>query len=232
MKIRHIEKQAKMFPSLIGLPGEKSSEQEVAGAWAMNEDELAKTGENLTPIDEKNKMIENQNRVIEDLKNFQKKATEELDKTKTENSIMKQKINFTRRATEERIFENISNPESFREDPLLVAVLSATLNEEELDIEDLEADDNISKPEQDDKRSRKDLFLLSSLDSKIDQSDSIQQERLSHIKNQVIEKMKITRLSRRSLSNSSTKRRLSLLGTEDVRSRSRPRVDSPPASQQ
>ena len=145
---------------------------------------------------------------------------------------MKQKISFTRRATEERIFENISNPESFREDPLLVAVLSATLNEEELDIEDLEADDDISKSNQDAKRSRKDLFLLSSLDSKIDQSDSIQQERLSHIKNQVLEKMKITKLSRRSLSNSSAKRRLSLLGTEDSRSRSRPRVDSPPATQQ
>ena len=61
---------------------------------------------------------------------------------------MKQKISFTRRATEETIFENILNPESFREDPLLVAVLSATLNEEELDIEDLEADDDISKSNQ------------------------------------------------------------------------------------
>ena len=27
-----------MFPSLIGIPGEKSSEQEVEGAWAMREE--------------------------------------------------------------------------------------------------------------------------------------------------------------------------------------------------
>ena len=39
MKIKYIEKQARMFPSLIGLPGEKSSEQEVAGAWEMEETE-------------------------------------------------------------------------------------------------------------------------------------------------------------------------------------------------
>ena len=31
LKIKHAEKQAAMFPSLLGLSGEKSSEQEVQG---------------------------------------------------------------------------------------------------------------------------------------------------------------------------------------------------------
>ena len=48
---------------------------------------------------------------------------------------------------------------------MLVAVLSATLNEEELDFEDLGEADDISKLKQDDDRSRKDLFLLSTLNS-------------------------------------------------------------------
>ena len=39
LKIKHIEKQAHIFPSLIGLQGEKSSEQEVDGAQATREDD-------------------------------------------------------------------------------------------------------------------------------------------------------------------------------------------------
>ena len=107
MKIKHIEKQAKMFPSLIGLPGEKSSEQEIEGAWAMDEDETIKTAEILNPIEERDKTILEQNELIENLKEFQLKAnslTEELEKTQAENLTMKKKINFTRKATEERVF--------------------------------------------------------------------------------------------------------------------------------
>ena len=221
-----------MFPSLIGLPGEKSSEQEIEGAWAMDEDETIKTAEILNPIEERDKTILEQNELIENLKEFQLKAnslTEELEKTQAENLTMKKKINFTRKATEERIFENISNKESYREDPLLVAVLSATVDEDELDFEENEE----TKPDlKSEHLSRKDLFLLSSLDSKIDKNDDIQQERLSHIKNQVLEKIK-TQKMRRSLSSSSAKRRYSLLGTEDIaRSTSRPRTVSPPAQPQ
>ena len=40
LKIKHAERQAAMFPSLIGLPGEKSSEQEVQGLWTMEEGEI------------------------------------------------------------------------------------------------------------------------------------------------------------------------------------------------
>ena len=38
-KIKHAEKQAMMFPSLLGLPGERSSEQEVKSLWSMEEGE-------------------------------------------------------------------------------------------------------------------------------------------------------------------------------------------------
>ena len=123
------------------------------------------------------------------------------------------------------ICENISSKESYRDDPLLVAVLSATVNEEEMDVDDLEELEPEKEAEQ---RSRKDKFLFSSLNSKIDQQDEMQQKRLSHIKNQVLEKIKVQKLSRRSLSN---KRRGSFLGTEDPgRSRSRPRTSSPPSA--
>ena len=110
MKIRHIERQAKMFPSLIGLPGEKSSEQEIEGAWAMNEDDSKQTAIILNPIEERDKTIFEQNQLIESLKEVQSKADSlkiELEKTQFDNSIMQKKLIFTRKATEERIFENM-----------------------------------------------------------------------------------------------------------------------------
>ena len=60
MKIKHAEKQAHMFPSLLGFPGEKSSEQELNNLWNMEEGELAGEGgftTILTPVEEKDKII-------------------------------------------------------------------------------------------------------------------------------------------------------------------------------
>ena len=63
MKIKFAEKQAKMFPSMLGVPGEKSSEEEVQKVWAMEEDEQVdgegKYANILTPIEEKDKIIKN-----------------------------------------------------------------------------------------------------------------------------------------------------------------------------
>ena len=39
LKIKYAESKARMFPSLIGLPGEKSSEQELEKLWSMQEGE-------------------------------------------------------------------------------------------------------------------------------------------------------------------------------------------------
>ena len=61
--------------------------------------------------------------------------------------------------------------------------------------------------------------------AKIDKDDETQKDRLSHIKMQVLEKLKTTKL-RRSISN---KRRKSDIGLDDsLRSSSRPRTFSPP----
>ena len=223
LKIRHIEKQAKMFPSLIGLPGEKSSQEEVDSAWAMKEDDINLESNMSNPNEEKDKTIMEQKRLIENLSDYQAKADmleKELTLAKAENSKIHKKLNFTRKATEERICENISNETSYRDDPLLVAVLSATLNEDDVD---LEKDDGDQKSQH---LSRKDHFLFEALESKLDKNDETQMERLSHIKLQVLEKLKTTKL-RRSVSN---KRRQSDAGLEEVgRSLSRPRTISPSA---
>ena len=220
LSIFNIEKQARMFPSLIGLPGEKSSEQEVDGAWAMREDDRS-TCEILNPIEERDKTIFEQNQQIEQLVEFRSKAElleVELEKFKAENQKMQKKLTFTRKATEERICENISNKTSYRDDPLLVAVLSATLNEDEIDTE---FEENVNNGVAD-HISRKEQFLLNSLDSKIDGKDDIQKERLSHLKMQVIEKLRTTKIRK------SSKRRYSDIGTSDSgRSSSKPRTNSP-----
>ena len=58
--------------------------------------------------------------------------------------------------------------------------------------------------------SRKQQFLLASLESKIDHSDELQAERLSHIKDQVLEKLKTNKQRR-----NNSKRRYSCIGIED-----------------
>ena len=102
-----------------------------------------------------------------------------------------------------------------------MTLLSTTLDEDELDLEHFE--ESLEKSE---RFSRKDHFVLSSLESKIDKTDELLQERISQVKNQVLEKIKLTK---RRQSSSSLKRRQSQLGTEDSqRPLSRPRTVSPP----
>ena len=193
----------------------------------MDEDDQKQTAVILNPIEERDQTILEQNQIIENLKDSEAASGSlktELEKIKIENLMIKKKLTYTRKATEQRICENISSSDNYREDPLLVAVLSATLNEDEIDIEEKEAQEYPT----DEHMSRKELFMLSSLDSGIDKTDDIQQERLLCFKNQVFEKVKATKISR----SSSSKRRYSWLGTESstpARSTSRPRMASPPA---
>ena len=139
---------------------------------------------------------------------------------------MRKKLNYTKKATEQRIVENITNKESYREDPLLVAVMSATLDEDEIDLEN---DEEIGTSGH---LSRKELF--STLGSKLDEHDELQQERLLHLKSQVLEKLKITK-SRRSVSG---KRRLLPQDSDDpslfrspTRQRTSSLLDHPPLPQ-
>ena len=106
---------------------------------------------------------------------------------------------------------------------------SVTLDEDEFDV--LEKD-SVSDGTN---RSRRDKFLAN-VESKLNKDDpqhSVQLERLGQVKNQVLEKVKLTRevKSRNTSGSNNSKRRLSLsLFEENDRSKSRPRTSSPPTS--
>ena len=135
---------------------------------------------------------------------------------------------FARNVTEQKLFENISDPNFFRDEPHLVQVYTATLNEDEiLDPREIHEGDKDEKSP----RSRKDKFL-SNVSMHLKESDpnhSLQLERLDHIKEQVFEKVKQTQLNKSKPRTATPKRRLSLsLYDNNDRSTSRPRTSSPP----
>ena len=244
LKIKHAERQAQMFPSLLGLPGEKSSEQEVKSLWNMKEGELGDEMVMLTPIEERDKVIEKQQGQIETLLQNQRISSplqKSLSDFKAENEALKKsvktyekKLLFTRNVTEQKLLENISDPISFREDPHLVQVYTATLNEDEfVDMKPMpEAGWDEPKEDFNDyKRSRRDKFLLSSVSKNLDNSDpqhAVHLERLDHIKCQVLERVKTTHLNKSKPRTGTSKRRLSLSILDNDRSSSRPRNLSPP----
>ena len=242
LKIKHAEKQATMFPSLLGFPGERSSEQEVKNLWTMEEGEIGEDVVMLTPIEERDKVIEKQKEEIANLLSNQRDTSplqKSLVETQAENEALKKsvktferKLLFTRNVTEQKLLENISDPVFYRDDPHLVQVYTATLNEDEFDdkLEDLDdTKDELSN------RSRRDKFLASvekNLDSSVPHH-SVQLERLDNLKNQVLERVKITHLnkSRPRSASIATKRRYSLSLLDDTeRSTSRPRTASPPSA--
>ena len=231
-----------MFPSMLGFPGEKSSEQELQGLWTMEEGEQANAQEGgftviLTPVEEKDKIIEEQNskiKILQDKQGEMPSLQEALAKTETENMLLKKKLSFTKRATEQKIFDNISNEEYYREDPHLVCVLSAALEEEFELVENYpNTSEKLPTSPKLIHRSRRDKFL-SSIEDKVDKNNSTHQERLSHIKNEVLDRIKSTKIRRLqartdSVSSSvGSKRRLSF-STDDQagRSPSRPRTVPP-----
>ena len=119
---------------------------------------------------------------------------ETIEKMKAENDMLNKKLSFTRRATEQKI-DNISNEDFYREDPHLVCVLSATLDEEEFDLVG-NTEDIKDEPIDDLKlshSSRKDQCRMS-IENKVDKSSATQQERLLHVKNQVLDSIKSTKL--------------------------------------
>ena len=153
---------------------------------------------------------------------------EALAKVEYENTLLKKKLQFTRRATEHKILENITNEDFYTDDPHLVVVLSAAIED---DFELVPEDEKDTEPT-DSKlvhRSRKDKFL-SSLEDKVDKSNAVHLERLSHIQEQVVERIRSTKIKRLTARTNSAKRRLSLsLDEFSGRSSSRPRTASPAA---
>jgi hypothetical protein len=193
LKSLYMEDQAKNFPSLNGTD---------KVATEMNEDEEAFVP--MNPIEQKDRKIaallkdmeslKAKDEEINSLKEALTKSTAELKSAKKSFYTSQQKLNFTKKATEKSLIENISNPNGYIEDPVLIGVYSATLNEDEIDDKDDDSEDS---------RSRKDKFLKS-MEDKIDLANPDHKERYLQVKNQILEKVKATKSSRsRSRSNSS-----------------------------
>ena len=147
----------------------------------------------------------------------------ELKSVKESFDLSQKKINFTRNATEDLLLESISRSDGYKGDPVLDGVYSATLNEEDFEIDD----------DSKEIRSRRDHFLKS-IEDKIDSSSTDQKERFVEIKNKILEKVKFAKVSRiRSRSGSSlrkqssTRKRSCSDDKVDDRPTSRPRTQLP-----
>ena len=97
-----------------------------------------------------------------------------------------QKLNFTKKATEKVLVENISSSTGYVEDPVLIGVYSATLNEDEIDVTENDDEDSTS---------RKAVFLKS-MEDKLDLNNTEHKERYLQMKNRILEKVKATKTSR------------------------------------
>ena len=200
LKTLYMEDQARNFPSL------KGTDQQVN---EMNEEEDSVVP--MNPIELKDKKIYSllkdleatkaKDDEINSLKEALVKSTAELKSTKKSFYTIQQKLNFTKKATENSLVDSISNPDGYIEDPVLIGVFSATLNEDEID----EKDENIKEEETEGDRSRKDNFLRS-MEEKINLENPEHKERFLQVKNRILEKVKATKISRsRSRSNSFSK---------------------------
>ena len=195
LKTIYMEDQARQFPSLTGKDTVNTEMHE-------EDDEVVPTN----PIEQKDKKIASlikdlelakaKDEEIKNLKEALNKSSSELKATKKSFHTIQQKLNFTKKATENSIVENISNPNGYIEDPVIIGVYSATLNEDEIDEQEEDTKDKK------DMRSRKENFFKS-MEEKINLENPDQKERYIQVKNQILEKVKATKVSRsRSRSNS------------------------------
>jgi len=120
----------------------------------------------------------------------------ELNEAKKDLAVSNKKINFTKNVTEKQLEAAIENPEVLEENPTLISLYSATLNENDFQIED---DSENLIPVQPD--------FLKSFEDLVDPNDSKQTACLNSMKNQILHKVKISKISReRSVSIGSAKR--------------------------
>ena len=207
------------FPSLYG--SDVVEEQNMEEPKDGTEDFLILPS---NPIEEKNQIIAALEKDLEDAKTNEQeinKLKEELTKKNAELKIAKskvnlnqKKINFARNATEDLLIESISSPTGFRENPTLVRVYSATLNEDDFDLDE----DETEAKESSNIRSRKDQFLKS-IEDKLDPTNMEHKERFHQIKNQILEKVKHTKVSQMRARSGST------IGSKSSLKRSRSESD-------
>jgi hypothetical protein len=230
LKTKYLEHQAKNFPSLPGFDSDITS----------NMEEMEGDGEGIVPvnpIEEKDRQIAELEKRVGELEPKETEITqlkESLAKSKLDLSTSLRKLSFTQKATEQRLLDSIANSEGFHADPILIGVYSATLDEEEFEFdEDAENKDNETS---DGGRSRKEAFLKS-MEDKLDPKNLVHAERFLEVKNQILEKVKATQLSRarsrswsRGSRGGSLKRDLSRESLSSVSGRSpvRPRTSVTP----
>ena len=191
LKTKYVEQQARSFPSLPGFDTDISSSMD-----EVDSEDLVP----VNPIEEKDKQIAALEKTVGEMKTKESeiihlketvfKSTAELNFVKKEHNTTLQKLSFTQKATEDRLLSNIANPDGFHADPVLIGVYSATLDEAEFDFDDIQSEDQTSET-----RSRKEKFLKS-MEDKVDLNNMQHKERFMEIKNQILEKVKATKVSR------------------------------------
>ena len=197
LKIKHLEQQAKNFPSLPGFDNEEKSNM----CEDYDEDEIVP----VNPLEEKDNQIANLEKQVallkekeaehSDLKQRLIEYQEELVTVKSNYKTSTRKLSFTKKVTEERILDMISDSEGFHADPVLIGVYSATLNEDDISFPSGCDESNAENEKQD---------VLKSVERQLEPGNLLQKERFLEIKNQVLEKVKTTQKSR---SRSSSRKR-------------------------
>ena len=145
------------------------------------------------------------------------KVTSELKVMKSNSRSSQRRLSFARNVTEQRMVELITDDSPFK-DPHLASVYSATLNEDDFEIDE---DTDQVKPMSDN--------FLKKVEENCDLNDKQQNEKLTTLKNQILEKVKVTK-SRRDRSRSVSSNRSTKRGADnslDRKSPSRIRVKSP-----
>ena len=226
LKIRYFEQQSKNFPPL-----NKAASANVEGYADMDRDQGLDENHTdvlpLNPIEEKDKKILELEKQIDDLRNDAGEVPalrEGLTKVNAELKMMKansrssmRRLSFAKNVTEQRMVDIILDESPFQ-DPHLASVYSATLNEDEFEIDETT---NLVKPLSDN--------FLKKVEENCDLSNNHQKEKLDTLKHQILEKVKVTKARRdrsRSVSSVSSGKR----GADQVlenKSPARPRVTSP-----
>ena len=140
LKAKYFQHQAKNFPALNGADSARNTNME------ENEDYDEDFLTPMNPLDEKNKEIaslvkqlDEKSTTMDELntaKEALKKSKAMLKITRKDLHTSQTKLTFTKNATEQKLIDCITNPVGYRDDPVLIGVYSATLNFEDLDLEE------------------------------------------------------------------------------------------------
>ena len=222
LKSKHVEKQARNFPSLPGFDTDISSN--------MEEHDLQDIVP-MNPIEEKDRKIAALEKNIDTWKSKETeniqlrealtKSVAELKTVKSDHRTSLRRISFTKKVTEQKLLDSISNQDGFDADPTLIGVYSATLDEDDFDFED---GNNLKVDAGQEDRSRKGAFLKG-MEEKLEPGNKEHKERFLDLKNKILENVKAAKHSReRSRSGSVASRGGSLkreLSSESLRSSGR-----------